>query len=511
MTTDQSEISDVDKVAKLAEQFGKPHLTVAEFIGQKVWYNSRPFNPYRWADYDKFNECVEQLARAIEKHEGRKRARTGDAANALREAIRALILDLYVAHKTDPELQVGINLNANSFSRGAARYRTRLTYRQFEAAYDGLRALGYLVIDKKGFFDRTKKIGKNTKIRATEKLIRFLADEGKLDLHRIGRVPNTETILLKDQGKNLIDYPETDDTRRMRDNLANINGVLQRCWIDLEIADTDFEQLQRRLGRDPDPEKEPIDFTKRTLYRPFNNGSFQEGGRFYGGWWQSVPKEYRPFITIDAKRTVELDYSEFHARMVYDIAGQKMPDEPFDIGINASFRDLVKKAFYAIINAGPRGVKQFADYDPAETGLTWSEFLERIRQKHSAVAGYFFTGAGVTLQYKDSCLAERVLLHFARSNIPCLPIHDSFIMHHGYQKELNEVMRRGYREVMNAEIDIKVKAVQRVGSPSLDDGTEPMPTTTDVDELLAGPPGYRGYYDRLNSWFADRDRKDGGQ
>ena len=30
------------------------------------------------------------------------------------------------------------------------------------------------------------------------------------------------------------------------------------------------------------------------------------------------------------------------------------------------------------------------------------------------------------------CIAESVMLQFAHSDAPALPIHDSFVMHHGY-------------------------------------------------------------------------------
>ena len=43
-----------------------------------------------------------------------------------------------------------------------------------------------------------------------------------------------------------------------------------------------------RLKRDSN--RTPIDVTQKRLRRIFNNGSFQQGGRFYGGWWQNIPK-----------------------------------------------------------------------------------------------------------------------------------------------------------------------------------------------------------------------------
>jgi hypothetical protein len=48
----------------------------------------------------------------------------------------------------------------------------------------------------------------------------------------------------------------------------------------------------------------------------FNNGSFNEGGRFYGGWWQNFPSDYRQFITINGHTTWEYDYSSLHPAML---------------------------------------------------------------------------------------------------------------------------------------------------------------------------------------------------
>ena len=44
--------------------------------------------------------------------------------------------------------------------------------------------------------------------------------------------------------------------------------------------------------------------------------------------------------------------------------------------------------------------------------------------------------------------AVRVLLHFARANIPVLPLHDSFLMHHGYESTLGPVMEEAFEEVI---------------------------------------------------------------
>ena len=55
---------------------------------------------------------------------------------------------------------------------------------------------------------------------------------------------------------------------------------------------------------------------------------------------------------------------------------------------------------------------------------------------HEPIAHHFYTGVGLRLQRLDSDIAEKVLLHFAQSGIAILPLHDSFLMHNGYEPSL---------------------------------------------------------------------------
>ena len=66
-----------------------------------------------------------------------------------------------------------------------------------------------------------------------------------------------------------------------------------------------------------DTDKEPVDLSRKTITRIFTNGSFEECGRFYRGWWQNVPSEYRKYITIDESVTTEYDFSQLSPHMLY--------------------------------------------------------------------------------------------------------------------------------------------------------------------------------------------------
>jgi hypothetical protein len=155
--------------------------------------------------------------------------------------------------------------------------------------------------------------------------------------------PKRETITLKAPNENadigneaaLSDWEDTPETIKMRENLELINENMLRHWYDLYIADETYDLLlkeiaQRRRRSKTEEERqknEPINLSNRTLRRVFNRGSFEMGGRFYGGWWQNIPSAYRSVITINGYRTVEADYSQFHPNILYHLKQAKLTGE----------------------------------------------------------------------------------------------------------------------------------------------------------------------------------------
>jgi hypothetical protein len=126
--------------------------------------------------------------------------------------------------------------------------------------------------------------------------------------------------------------------------------------------------------------------------------------------------------------------------------------DPYEIGIDPRYREWVKKALNSLINAGPRGIAEPGGYDPIEVGIAYKELLERVAQHHNRISAYFYTGSGLDLQFVDSCIAEKVMLHFADQGIPCLPVHDSFLVQQRYQKNLVEVMHSAFENVVGRKL-----------------------------------------------------------
>ena len=90
------------------------------------------------------------------------------------------------------------------------------------------------------------------------------------------------------------------------------------------------------------------------------------------------------------------------------------------------------------------------------------------------------------MQRKDSDLAETVMLRFAAIGYACLPVHDSFIVHHGMQDVLTDTMKAAFKDMFGVvgETDFDMglgEAVEGTGEP----------IDANIEELL-GPTGYEG-------------------
>lgn len=466
-----------------------------------------PFDVHRWAESPALDCAVDQLADAITTGEGRQKSRNDDAAHRFKTAIKVLLLNLFQAWSLGPQTTLGISLRSGSYSSMSRYSNSHLAYRQFKAAFEGLKTLGLLEISRRGSHNRETGEGRVTRVVATEKLGEMYK---KADLSHFDVVlsPTYETIRLKNERGSTQEYEDTNDTIRMRSNLSRINHVLHRHWPDIELSREEWDHLQERLAQERlalDSKRNPIDLSKRYLYRVFNNGTFDMGGRFYGGWWQNVPSSLRPYIRIDGKRTVEIDYSSIHPRILYAKERLSVPEDPYDIGLDPRFRKAVKQTFNALVNAPSNHISPVSSFDADAIGMSWRDFKNVVRSGFEPIAKYFGTGEGVRLQKADSDILEKVLLHFATQGIPCLPVHDSVIIHHGYADVLTTIMVEAFEEVTG--IPGMLKDTLGVSRPrevrvSADGNGE-------LEDLFQPDPLFQDFDDRLERWYASQSKTKG--
>ena len=250
--------------------------------------------------------------------------------------------------------------------------------------------------------------------------------------------------------------PDTPLVRQMRDNLKLINAVLEKADIRLAITDEQMQELRERLSRDRDPYKRNVDFNRKTLHRVFLDRRLDLGGRFYGPWYQNIPKEYRQHIMINGGLSLELDYSALHPNLLCALRDLNPPDpDPYRLdGYSDDTRNFMKKMFLRMINASSRtaakgSIREAAIYKgkvtiPAELGNLGDEYLDplidKFIEKHKLIEDDLFKGLENFLMYIDSQIAEKVLLYFAHKNVPVLALHDGFRIDARRFDELKRVM-----------------------------------------------------------------------
>lgn len=466
---------------------------------------SRRLDVHRWSDYPELRNCLANIVQEINVTEERTRARTQRGANQLSDAVRCIVLDLYVAWCADPTLEIAVSLSKSSFSKGTRYEALYFTYDTFRPALNGLIKLGLVEVARTPFHDPRTGIGRVTRLRATPRLIEVLTGTAELTLAKLrfrGDRYAEEVIVLRNELKNDIEYKETKSTTNMRAELARINESFASHWLDLELSDRQTIALNARMANDHrhgSREAPYVDLAAKRLRRVFNNGSWNEGGRFYGGWWQFIPREHRTHITIDGKRTVEIDYSGMHPALMYAEVGAKLDGDAYDIGETSVKRDTIKRTFNQMVNASGR-IDPKSDFREEECGLSWKELQDKIKTRHSPIARFLGTGYGVRLQNVDSQIANRIMLQFISKQYVCLPVHDSFIVLEALQDDLTEVMHDEFMKQCGAHITTKPKFDVTIAQSTYAQAI----TGEAIQESLFPAGEFAGHETRLNNWWSSR-------
>jgi hypothetical protein len=372
---------------------------------------------------------------------------------------RLIITDLYLCWVSEPLSCLAVSRDNNAY-RSRSRYNALHIGRSLVSVLDILINSGY-VAQKVGFFDNTTGRGYTSRIWATQKLVKLFQN---LDHNPFTCTyhPDREPIILRDPEGNDIEYDDTSETIRMRNIVKRYNDFLSNIFIDIPTLEETGIMIETVRG----PRWLHINQTPNFTRRIFNNNSFQNGGRFYGGWWQHCPKEYRSQIFIDDKATSEIDYSNNHIVLLYAEKGMKWGggdaydiECPTDLSHIDDFRALVKSLLLIAINAENESKTYEAFRSEAKTGtpekrLTNTQLslvLDLLRKKHSPIADKLASGAGIELQFTDSQITEKIITRCMDHEVPVLIVHDSFIVPDGEEHFIRDTMTRAFKEVTGME------------------------------------------------------------
>ena len=458
------------------------------------YLNARPLDVHTWSDHPEVNVFVNEIYSQLSSIKGNERIN--------KKLLKVVLLDLYVAWCTDPELMI-------MFSRDNNAYKAKSRYNEIHIGKKVIGVVNNLVNEgiieeKRGFKDRIHDIGFQSRLWASPALkekfksarfhqFQFCDHEGR------------ESIVLRNDNKEDIEvYTDTAVTKYSRSLLADYNTLLGNTHIDI----CHLNKPVIAIGSGSKAMKLAINQQDKFVRRIFNNSEWDQGGRFYGGWWQRCPKVFREKIVFDDVATAEIDFSGIHIVILYAQEGinywAEVNEDPYsihginDIDPNIDLRAAAKLLLLTAINAETPEKAFGAFRQQAVSGLPekrltneqLNSMLNQLKRKHKPIAHKLASGAGIELMYVDSQITERLIKRFTRHyHCPILTIHDSYIVPFGYDRILHREMQAAF------------EAVKGVSQPVVEHTTEyydmieqePHPDNP-VDlqhDHYAGPPSQR--------------------
>ena len=169
-------------------------------------------------------------------------------------------------------------------------------------------------------------------------------------------------------------------------------------------------------------------------------------------------------ITIDSKRTVQLDYAGMHFAIMYAELGMDTPmADPYALS-GRHLRGDIKTAFNILINCSSRAEaigtidQRIREGALSKELISGEHLLEAFAETHPLIKDRIATGEGVKGQYTDSRIAERLLLKGIDLGLCILPIHDGFITTSGDALLLERLMNEAFREITGHTPGVKPEA-----------------------------------------------------
>ena len=419
-------------------------------------------------------------------------------------------------------ISLGVPHRPNAYKSDDENLISTVGFKIVMSVVDTMHELGW--IDRKMGYRTSDDGGEVTEIRAAGDLIEVFQNLGVVWEQM---KPLEEAVVLRNydsatKKKYKQTPPDSDGVRKMRAKLNKLNRFLNQQVICLDINNNSYEQLAGEMSNGAKANKyqysresqypKYLDFTMVQLRRIFSRNSMKLGGRFYGGWWQFIPKKYRVFISINWLPTIEIDYSGLHPYMLYHLEGLEPPEgDMYDLGLWSTDaerdlkRPIVKEFFNAIVN-DEYGRYVLPKEHKMALGISSSKLLDLIKKKHAPIAHRFESGYGLTLQYEDSQIAEQVLMDLLNQGIVCLPIHDSFIVQSIERTTLEKAMTKAYKMRFGSAVDIKATFQFDVDSKGNRKYEVQNPLPFGADEKVDHPAMFAMYADSIHAKYVQSHR-----
>jgi len=263
--------------------------------------------------------------------------------------------------------------------------------------------------------------------------------------------------------------------RSVEAEMVQINDYLRRA--DIEGDPRSIVHLADIPGAIADSLMTPYHRTVRRIF----NGSYDFGGRLFGGWWETLERLKRfKHIRINGERVANVDYGQLFIRLAY--ASCRQPPPPGDLydlsGSDEQRKDWqwLREGRKKLVNALIFNRKPLAQW-PGKTvneraavrhcfpiGTVARGAAQAIKERHHAVADEWFEcGRGLELMRQESDMLVAVLLRLISIGVTALPLHDSVIVAHSDATFAKRAMEDVARMLIGTEIPVKVENGQECG------------------------------------------------
>ena len=424
---------------------------------------ARAFNPFLVAKSDKLKKLIEEVHQQIKGYEAyyqtRKRARRGADQITFERMIEAVVCDLCLV-ELDPQFDAVHLPLSHKVLRKASRYKSPVLGKTLPDLLSIMTApeMDFVVLTKGHKHFRI--IDQDLNVVPTEGVQSTLAPGPKL-LSRIDRFAisqedvtwsaDQEPIVLRKPKKPgqtqpvAQEYKDTEQTHHLRAQMQDINAYLAQADI---TSDHPIVNLQDRY-----------------LRRIFNNGSFDQGGRLYGGFWQRMTSEERAgHIRINQDAIVELDYGQMSLMLLYaeaDAQDDIPQGDLYDLsayGIPADCRPGIKKTLQAIINSPtlptrlPKGARK---HIPSRISL--QDILAATQKKHPKIYPLMTSNIGLRLFRTESDILIAVLTALREQGVVALPIHDAVLVADEDKETTKQVMKDVFRDITGISPEVTLE------------------------------------------------------
>lgn len=241
-----------------------------------------------------------------------------------------------------------------------------------------------------------------------------------------------------------IDYPESDETRRLRAEMDELNSFLSLHTITLRGEPAPAFNLWRS-------------FTIRSEIDP---RTFSLHGRLYGGFWMILPEAERRHLRIDGEPVADLDFTAMFPTLAYIRAGFSPPEgDPYAIRGLEAHRGAAKAAMSALLSSGPLRSLPPRVREELPEGWTLAKLREAVTDLHPALSGSLEQDLSLEFMFIESRILMAALRDLMSQGVPALPMHDGMMVPAGKAKAGRRAMEHASRAICGVAIPVAEKAV----------------------------------------------------